>query len=189
MLGEHISRLQIRHQEDIRLARNRGLNALGRRRNRADGVVEGKRPIQHAAGDLPTLRHFTERRGIQGGLHLGRHGLNRRKDRDLGRRNPHCLRQLDGIANDIRLGFQIGRDIHRRIRDDQRARVKRRIQHEGVAHAPFGAQPRFLRQSRAQQFIRMQAALHQSRRPAFPHQGHRSLGRGMAMFCANQRSA
>ena len=165
------------------------MNALGRHRNRADGVVEGQRPIQHAAGDLPAFGHFAERGSVNRRLHFGCYGLNRRQDRDLWRRNPHRLRQLDGVADDIRLGFQIGRDIHRGIGDDQRARVKRRIQHKGVAHAPFCAQPRFLRQSRAQQFIRMQAALHERRRPAFPHQGHRGLGRGMAMFRANQRNA
>ena len=103
------------------------MNALRRRRHRADGIVESQRPIQHTAGDLPTLGHFTKRGGIQSGLHLGRYGFHRRQNGNLGCFYANRLRQLDGVANDIRLRFQIGRDIHRRI------------QYKGMADAAFSA--------------------------------------------------
>ncbi len=49
---------EIGHDEDLRAARDLGFDALDLRGLGIDGVVEGERPIEDAAGDLPALGHF-----------------------------------------------------------------------------------------------------------------------------------
>jgi len=43
---------------------DRGLNALDLRRLRANGIIESKRSVENPAGDLATLGHLAERRGV-----------------------------------------------------------------------------------------------------------------------------
>jgi hypothetical protein len=63
--------------------------------------------------------------------------------------------------HDVDLGRQIGGDIHRRIGDQQRARIGRHIHQKNVADAPVGAQAVGLVHHFAYQLVGVQGALHQ----------------------------
>src|SRR5262249_9563174 len=58
ILGQHVAGFEIRHDEDMRLAGDRRFDALDARSLWADRIVEGKRPVELATLDLPTIGHL-----------------------------------------------------------------------------------------------------------------------------------
>ena len=82
ILGEHVAGLEIGHDEDLRAPGDCGFDALDLRRLGIDGIVEGKRPVEDAAGDLPAVGHLAERGGLDGGRNFRSHRLDRGKDGD-----------------------------------------------------------------------------------------------------------
>ena len=64
--------------------------------------VKGQRAVENAAGDLAAVRHLAQRGGVERGLDLGVHGLDRRKQRHLGLGNAERVRQVDGVLHDVR---------------------------------------------------------------------------------------
>ena len=85
-----------------------------------DRIVEGERPVEHAAGDLAAIRHLAQRRGLDGRGDLRRHGLDRRQDRDARRAEADLHEQVDRVLDDVALGIEIGKDVDRRVGDEQR---------------------------------------------------------------------
>jgi hypothetical protein len=64
ILGEHVARLEIGHHENLRVPGDCGFDAFDLGRLRANGIIESKRPVENPAGDLATLGHLAERRGV-----------------------------------------------------------------------------------------------------------------------------
>jgi len=52
LFGQHVPRLQVRHQEDVGLAGDCEAILLGFRGRLADGIVESQRTVEDTAGDL-----------------------------------------------------------------------------------------------------------------------------------------
>ena len=77
-----------------------------------DGVVEGQRPVEHAAGDLPAIGHLAERRRLDRRGDFRGHGFDRRQDRDARRLPKPDLRvEIDRVLDDVALGVEIGKDL------------------------------------------------------------------------------
>ena len=110
------------------------------RRLGIDGVVEGERPVEDAAGDLAAVGHLAQRGGLDGRRDLRRHGLDRREDRDPRRAEADLREQVDGVLDDVALGIEIGKDVDRRVGDEQRLGIGRHVHDEDVADPPRGAQ-------------------------------------------------
>ena len=105
-----------------------------------DRVVEGERPVEDAAGDLPAVGHLAERGGVDGRGNLRGHGLDRREDRDARRAETDLREQIDGVLNDVALGVEVGKDVDRGVGDEQRLGMGRHVHDEDVADPPRRAQ-------------------------------------------------
>ena len=89
-----------------RRGRHGGVDALGLGGDDGDGVVEGQRPIQHAAGDLAAVGHLgTKRGGIQRGALFWGDGFDGSEDRHLSvrlspstRARSMALRTMSALA-------------------------------------------------------------------------------------------
>jgi hypothetical protein len=87
--------------------------------------------------------------------------------------------KVDGVLNDVALGFEVGKDIHRCVGDEQRLGIGRHIHDEDMADAPAGTQAGLLVRACGEQFVAVQAALHQKRGFPRAHEFHRlGCGRG-----------
>ena len=70
LLGEHVAALEVGNDQDVGGTGDFGDDALGARRGRGHGVVEGERPVDHGAGDLAAIGHLAQRRGVERGRHV-----------------------------------------------------------------------------------------------------------------------
>src|SRR5215472_9995770 len=70
LFGQHIPGLEIRNEEDVRIAGNVRLDALDARGLFADRVVEREGAVQETGLDLASLGHLAERGGIYRRRHL-----------------------------------------------------------------------------------------------------------------------
>ena len=161
VLGEHVAGFEIGHDQDLRLPRDRGLDALDPRRLGIDRVVEGERSVEHAAGDLAAVGHLAERRGLDGRGDLWCDRFDRGQDRDPRRAKADLGEEIDGVLHDVALGVEIGSDVDCRIGDEQRVRMGRHVHDEHMADPPRGAQAGRRGRNGPHQFIGVQAALHQ----------------------------
>ena len=161
LLGEHVARLEIGHQEYVGIARDLRADALDGRRLFADRVVERERPIEESTFDLPAFGHLAQRRRVDGRGDLGRDRLDRGQDRDLGPLAPERLRHVDGVLHDVDLGLEVGEDVDRGVGHRERLRVGRHIHDEHVADPALGAQAGVLPDHLGHQLVGVQAAFHQ----------------------------
>ena len=113
--------------------------------------------------------------------HLGVHRLHRREDRDPRLRLAQRMAEVDGVLDDVDLGFQIRSDVDGGVRDDQSLRMVRNVHHEAVAYATCRAQAALALDDCRHQFVGMQAALHQSFRLAGENEFHGGVRRTMAV--------
>src|SRR5207247_1660111 len=139
--------------------------------------VESERTVEDAARDLPAVSHLAESGGIDRRLDLRVQHLHGREDRDPRLLYPEDMRQVDRVLDDVALGVEVGRDVDRRVGDEERPRVGRHVDHEDVADAPRRAEPGFLGDDRLHQLVRMQAPLHERLVLARPDPGPPTLGR------------
>jgi len=161
LLGQHVAGLQIGDEQDVGIPGHWRLDALGGGRLGADCVVEGERSVEDAAADLAALGHLAQARSVDGGGNLAGHGLHRGKDRHFWRCEPQPVGEVDGVLADVDLVFQGGKDVHRRVGDEQRLVVGRYVHDEDVADAPLGAQARRPGHDFGHQLVGVQAALHE----------------------------
>jgi hypothetical protein len=70
LLGQNVSGLEIRRQQNVRITSDLGANTLCSSRFFADGVVKRQRSIQDDPLDLPAIGHLAKRGSIDGGRHL-----------------------------------------------------------------------------------------------------------------------
>ena len=126
--------LEIGHDEDVGPAGDRRHNPFRLGRLLGDSVVEGERPVEDAAGNLAAVGHLAQRGGIEGGLDLFRHCLDRGKDRHTWLREPERVRQLDRVLDDVALLVEGRVDVDSGVGDQQRPRIQRRVDDEHVAH-------------------------------------------------------
>ena len=89
--------------------------------------------------------------------------------------------QIDRVLTDIDFVFQRRRDIDGGIGHDQNLVISRHVHDEDVADAASGAQSAIARDDRRQQFVSVQAALHQHFGAAFANECH-CLGRRRVLF-------
>src|SRR4029453_19308680 len=118
LLGEHVARLEVRNQEDVGIAGDLGHNALYLGGLCANGVVERQWTVEDAARDLLPFCHLAEAGGVDGGLHLGIDGLDRRQNGDLRSLHAESHRQVDRVLADVDLGLEVWRAVDRGIGDD-----------------------------------------------------------------------
>ena len=107
VLGQHVAGLEIGHDQDLRSARDFGLDALDPRRFGIDGVVEGKRPVEDAAGDLSAVCHLAERSRLDRRRNLGGHGFDRGQNCHPRRAEADLREQIDRVLDDVALGIEI----------------------------------------------------------------------------------
>ena len=72
ILRQHVAGLEVRHDQDLRPAGHLGFDALDPRGFGIDRVIEGKRSVENAAGDLPAVGHLAERGRFDGRRNLRR---------------------------------------------------------------------------------------------------------------------
>jgi putative ABC transport system substrate-binding protein len=101
LLGQHISGLDIRHHENIRLARHRRCNALDARSFLADRIVERQRTIYDRTGDFAALRQLAQFGGIDGRRHVRADRLHRRQQRHLRHRQSKIVRECERRFNGL----------------------------------------------------------------------------------------
>src|SRR5215813_15309349 len=70
LLGDHVSGLEIRHEQDVRLSSDRRNDLLGLRGFLADRIVESEWAVENASGDLSAVRHLAKRSSVERRLHL-----------------------------------------------------------------------------------------------------------------------
>ncbi len=70
------------------------------------------------------------------------------------------MHEIDGVLADVALVLERRRDVDRRIRDDQKLGIGRHVHDIDMADAAFGAKPRAAADDGTEQFVGMQAALH-----------------------------
>ena len=124
-----------------------------------NGVVKRQGAVQQTACDLPAVGHLAQRSGIQCGGNSGVDRFHRRQNSHLGRVDAQHLTKVDGVLDDADLLGQRGLNVERSVGDDQRFVVQRHVEPEHMRHAPPRAQG-WLGQHRVNQFIGVQAALH-----------------------------
>ena len=140
VLGQHVAGFEIGHDEDLGAAGDLGLDALDPRRLGIDGIVEGERPVEDAAGDLAAVGHLAERRGIDGRGNLRRHRLDGGKNGNPRRAEADLGEEIDDVLDDVALGVEVGGDVDGRVGDEQRLGVGRHVHDEDMADPPRGAQ-------------------------------------------------
>ena len=111
LLGQHIARLQVWHNENIGPASDRGDDAFGTGSFRRHRVIKGQRAIYDSAGDLTAIGHLAQRCRFQGGLDLRSDGFDGRENRDPGNRIAEYVSQIDGVLHDITFRLQVGIDV------------------------------------------------------------------------------
>ena len=92
-----------------------------------------------------------------------------------------CARSI-AFWHDVGLVLEVGRDVDRRVGDEQQPRVGGHVHDEDVADAPRGAQAGRRRHHRAHQLVGVQAALHQRLDLARARHRDRLLGGGVAVL-------
>src|SRR5687768_1260160 len=70
LLRENIPGFEVWDEKYVRIPGNGGMDLLCLGSCLADGVVEGKRPVENASGDLPSLGHLAQAGRIDRGGHL-----------------------------------------------------------------------------------------------------------------------
>ena len=181
LLGQHVAGLEVRREQDVRIAGHLRLDALHPGGLLADRVVEGQRPVEQAALDLAAVGHLAQARRVDRRRHLGRDRLDGGENRDLRPLHVERDREVDRVLADVGLVFQRRRDVDRRVGHDQDLVIGRHVHDEDVADAPADAQAGLLRHDRAQQLVGVQAAFHQQLGLAGADQRHRLRGRRMAV--------
>src|SRR5262245_4700033 len=161
ILGEHIAGLQVRDDENLRSARNLRLDSLDLCCRWVDRVVESKRSIKNAIGNLSSIRHLAERRCLDRRWDLRRYRLDGREDCDPRFAETNQCEKVNCILNDVPLGIEIRKDVDRRISDEERLRMARHVHNENVADPPCRSQTGAGTGDCSHELIGMQAALHE----------------------------
>src|SRR6476646_3945355 len=138
VLGQHVAGLEIGYHKDLRLTGDLRFDALDACRLGADRVVESKRTIEIAAGDLAAIRHLAQRRRFCGGGDGWGYRLDGGEDGDLGNPEAKPGVKIDGVLDDVALGHEVWRDVHRGIGDKQGLRMAGNVHHDDMAAAASG---------------------------------------------------
>src|SRR6476620_4219662 len=104
VLGQHVAGLEIGYHKDLRLTGDLRFDALDACRLGADRVVESKRTIELAAGNLAAIRHLAQRRRFDGGGDGWGYRLDGGEDGDLGNPEAKPGVKIDGVLDDVALG-------------------------------------------------------------------------------------
>ena len=101
LFREHVAGFEVRDEQNVGIAGNRGANAFGFGSLPADGVVEREGAVEDAESDLPAIGHFAERGGIEGGGHLRVDSFDSGQDGDLWLIDAERNREIDGVLADV----------------------------------------------------------------------------------------
>ena len=166
----------------MRSPRDLRLDALDLCRRRIDRVVESKRSIKNAIGNLSSLRHLAEGCCLDCRWDLRRYRLDGREDCDPRLAETNQCEEVNRILNDVPLGIEIRKDIDGRIGDEERLRMARHVHNENVADPPGGSQTGTRAGNCSHELVGVQAALHQQLAPRFMDQLDRLGGGRFAMI-------
>ncbi len=103
LLGEHVAGLEVRNDENVGLAGDRGHDALGPRGLDRHRIVEAERAVEDAAGDLAAIGHLAQRRRVDRRADVGRDRLDRGEDRHARRDDSEGGHEVDGVLDDVAL--------------------------------------------------------------------------------------
>ncbi len=154
---------------------------LDRRGFGADRVIEREWAVDLRSGDLATIGHLAQSRGLDRRRHGGVDALRGGEDRHADLGDTHGVRQVDGVLDDVDLVGESRRDRHRGVGDDQGVGVAGHVHDEALRNAPSGAQAGLARHHGGHDLIGVQAALHQRFGAARPHDLHRLGRRSLAV--------
>ncbi len=182
LLGQHIARLQIGREQNVGQTGYRRVDAFGLGGGQRQRVVEGQRPVENGAGDLPAVGHFAQCGGVQRGGHIGIDGLHRGENGHAWRFDAQRLRQFDGVLRDVALGVEIRSDVDRCVGDEQQPVGRRGVDDEHMAGATAGAQAGLGVEGGVHQFVGVQRAFHQRADLAAACQFDRQRGGGVAVL-------
>ena len=155
---------------------------LAERRLLGHRIVERQRAVEDAARDLPAIGHLAQSRRVDGRADVGRHRLDRRQDRHSRRDDAQSANHVDRVLDDVAFVEQVGIDVDRRIGDEHRPRIVRRVDGEDVGDAARGAKAGRAVDDRAHQFVGVQGALHQRLDLAFARHRHAHHRGGVAVL-------
>src|SRR5262249_8847573 len=161
VLGKHIAGFQVGNDQNLSPACHWRFDTLDSRSLGINSVVEGERTIKYTAGDLPAVRHLAQGRSFDGRRDFRRDGLDSGENGHARRSQADLREKINRILDDVALGIEVGKDVDRGIRDEQRLLISRHIHDEDMADAPLGAQARARSCPRPHQLVCWQAPLHQ----------------------------
>src|SRR5260370_24599424 len=101
------------------------------------GIVKREWTVKNTSRNLAPVGHLTKRSRIDRRSNLGGDGFNNRQNRYLRSRDAENVSKIDRVLNDIRFFLQIRIHIDRRVCNDQRSRIARRVYDTSMDHLPF----------------------------------------------------
>src|SRR6266511_884943 len=131
---------------------------------------------------LAATGHLAECGRLDGRGNFRGHRLHCREDRHPRLSNADGVRELDRVLADVGLLLQRRQDIDGGVGDDGRTQERRHGDQEAVAEPSFGTQAAFFFHHLMQQFVGVQAPLHQSFGLAGANHRDRHLGAMMAVL-------
>ena len=146
--------------EDVRVARDFGLDALVLGRVRRDGVVERERAVDDAALDLSAAVHLREQRGVDGRRHVGVDYLDGGESGDLRAGDAEGVRELDDVLDDVDLDLDVGIHVEGGVGDEEYAVVALDLVDVDVGEGLSAAEALFLVEDAAQEVRGGDHALH-----------------------------
>src|SRR4030095_3287549 len=104
----------------------------------ADSVVESQWPLQNAILDLSTVRHLAESGGIHCRPHTRSARLTRSENSRLRILQAERLTEINGVLTNVRLVFEAGCDVDRRVCNEEQLVVAGNVHQEDVTDATRG---------------------------------------------------
>ncbi len=148
---------------------------------RSIALSRARGPSSDAACDLPPVGHLAQRRSLDGRRDLGVHRLHGGKNCDPRLRLAQGMAEVDGVLDDINLGFEIRGDVDGGVGNDQGFRMVGNVHHKAVTYATRRAKSALALDDGGHQLVRVQAALHQGFRLAGENELHGGVRRTVAV--------
>ena len=161
VLGEHVARLEIRHDQDLArpATADRIPFILAASRSMALSKASGPSRTPPVIWPRSAILHSAAASIVDGILDVTVSTADKIATRGVP--EPDLREEIDGVLDDVALHIEIGKYVDRGIGDEQRLGMGRHVHDEDMADAPCGPQPGRRGGHGAHQFVRVQAALHQ----------------------------
>ncbi len=183
IFGQHVAGLQVGNDENLSAPCDWRFDALDFRGFRIDGIVEGERAVEHAAGYLAAIRHLAQSGRFDRRRNFRRHSFDRGQDSNARCAETDVDEEVDCVLDDVAFHLEIRENVDGRIGDKQRLRVSRHVHDKDMADTARRPQSVTGRRHRPHELVSMQAPLHQELAFGFANEFH-CFGRSrFAMRC------